>query len=280
MKVLVTGGAGFIGTNFIKLLKQNKHLVISVDNYSTGNISNHQEGVKYLNFDITNPALYDQLHDIEIVFHLAAIARIQPSFERPADYFMTNAYGTFLVAHFCTNKNIPLVYAGSSSHHSGKFKNPYTFSKDVGEEVVTLFQQHFNLQASIARFYNVYGPHQLTDGSYTTLIGRWIKRKEEGLPLIIYGDGSKRRDFTHVDDIIKALYLIYEKEVWGEVFELGREKNYSVLEVAKMFNHPYLFEDDKPGEAAITLSDISAARKKLGWEPSENLENYLESYFK
>lgn len=280
MNILVTGGAGFIGTNLIKKLKKESHNIVSVDNYSTGKKENHIENVKYIELDVSSFNEYSRLGEFDIVYHLAAIARIQPSFERPDEYFQTNCYGTLKLAHFCSNNNIPLVYAGSSSHHSGRFKNPYTFSKDIGEEIIVLFQTHYNLKASIARFYNVYGPNQLTEGNYSTVIGKWIKRKEENLPLTIFGDGSKRRDFTHVDDIVEALMLIPEKSAWGELFELGTGKNYSILEVAKMYNHPYIFESDKPGEALETLCNSKAARTRLGWIANRTLENYIEEYFK
>jgi UDP-glucose 4-epimerase len=159
MKVLVTGGAGFVGTNLIKQLLKEGHQVISVDNYHTGLKSNHQPGAQYVEFDIRNIDDYSSWGEIDIVYHLAAIARIQPSFKEPYDYFTTNANATFKIAKYCSEKNIPLVFAGSSSHWSGKFKNPYTFSKDVSEEIIQLFQKHYGLKASIARFYNVYGPH-------------------------------------------------------------------------------------------------------------------------
>ena len=134
MNVLVTGGAGFIGTNLIKELLKRGHTVTSIDDYSTGLRSNQQDGADYFNGDITKIRNYPCAPDV--VYHLAAVARIQPSFDQPERYFDVNAKATIKVAQFCCRHNIPMVYAGSSSHHSGKFKNPYTFSKDVGEEVV------------------------------------------------------------------------------------------------------------------------------------------------
>jgi UDP-glucose 4-epimerase len=136
MRALVTGGAGFVGTNLIKTLLSKNYEVVSVDNYKTGTQLNHQPGVTYTNFDIRNINDYSAWGEFDVVYHLAAVARIQPSFKDPIDYFTTNANGTLLIAQFCAKNNIPLVYAGSSSHHSGKFKNPYTFSKDIGEEII------------------------------------------------------------------------------------------------------------------------------------------------
>jgi UDP-glucose 4-epimerase len=283
MNILVTGGAGFVGTNLIKQLLKEGHKVISIDNYSTGKKENHIKGVNYyLDENICN-ILEDpprQLIDFkpDIVFHMAAIARIQPSFKKPEEYINTNFKGTYEVVKYCLKHNIPLIYAGSSSHHSGKLKNPYTFSKDMGEEIIQLYQKHFGLKSSIARFYNVYGPHQLTEGGYTTLIGNWINNINKDLPCEIYGDGSKRRDFTHINDIVDGLNRIMKQQAYGYIFELGREKNHSVLEVAEMFNIKPIHKEDKPGEALETLSDSSLAKNILAWEPKINLNDYIKKF--
>ena len=273
MRILVTGGAGFVGTNLIKQLLSDGHNVTSIDNYNTGKKENHIEGCHYIEADITEysfPIVYD------LVFHMAAIARIQPSFESPEKYIDTNFSGTYNIVRYCTKNNIPLTYAGSSSHHSGKFKNPYTFSKDLGEDIIKLYQEHFGLKSSVARFYNVYGPYQLTEGGYTTLIGRWLNNIQNDIQCVIYGDGEKRRDFTHVDDIVDGLIRIMKQEAYGHVFEFGREQNHSVNEVAKMLNITPEYEDNKPGEAQNTLSDSSLAKDILAWTPKINLQDYLK----
>lgn len=278
MNILVTGGAGFVGTNLIKRLKQDNHNVVSIDNYKTGFKENHQDNVMYIEGDIRNIKDFESYGRFDVVYHLAAIARIQPSFKEPVDYFETNVNGTLNIVDYCRKFNIPMVYAGSSSHHSGKFKNPYTFSKDIGEEIIKLYQETFNLKSSIARFYNVYGPHHLKDGGYCTLIGRWERLIENNQLLTIYGDGTKKRDFTHVDDIVEALIKIYDKDKWGFVFELGRGKNYSINEIADMFNHDKIYLENKLGEADITLCDYSLAKEHLGWEPKLNIEDYIKNY--
>jgi len=280
MQILITGGAGFIGTNLIKQLSPH-HSIVSIDDYSTGKEENHVDGVKYINGDIYDlmdhvATLSTPYYQPDVVFHLAAKARIQPSFKTPKDYIKTNFNGTYNVVQFCANREIPLIYAGSSSVHSGKFTNPYTFSKDLGEEIIQLYQKHFGLKASIARFYNVYGPNQLTEGGYTTLIGKWINNIQKGTPCEIYGDGSKRRDFTHVDDIVDALTKIMYSKPYNKIFELGRGKNYSILDVAKMFSINPTFKKDKPGEASETLANISLAEDRLGWYPKINLEDYIK----
>lgn len=278
MNILVTGGAGFVGTNLIKHLLKEGHQVVSIDNYSTGYKTNHIDGAQYVEFDIRNIKDYSAWGKFDMVYHLAALARIQPSFKNPIEVFEVNSNGTLLIAKYCVDNNIPLVYAGSSSHHSGKFKNPYTFSKDIGEEIIQLFQQHYGLKASITRFYNVYGPHHLKEGAYCTAIGKWETAYENKKPLTIYGDGTKRRDFTHVEDIINALYLIFEKQAWGHIFELGRGKNYSIKEIVDMFQTDIVYEDNKPGEAQVTLCTDTLAKEILGWEAKLNIEDYIKNY--
>lgn len=272
--ILVTGGCGFVGSNLVKKLVEQKYNVISIDNYHTGLKSNHIEGCKYIDHDITNKLTNLNLSSISIVFHLAASARIQKSFQNPRIYFDNNVVGTMNIVEYCCSQNIPLIYAGSSSQHSGKLSNPYTFTKGVGEDIIQLYNKHFNLKYSIARFYNVYGPGESTDDN-ATLIGKWkscFKKK----PFVIYGDGSKRRDFTHVEDIVDGLIRIMHKNAFGYIFELGRGKNYSVMEVLEMFEQKeFSFEPNKKGEIESTLCDYYLAKNILDWEPKYNLEDYI-----
>ena len=280
MRILVTGGAGFIGTNLIKRLLKDNHTVVSIDNYYTGLKQNHQNGATYIEEDISNIKNYSKFGEFDLVYHLAAIARIQPSFNLPLEYFKANATATFNLCMFCSKNNIPLQFAGSSSHHSGKFKNPYTFSKDVSEEIVKLCRIHYGLKSTITRFYNVYGPYHLKEGGHCTVIGKWEKCIESKLPLTIYGDGTKRRDFTHIDDIVEALILIQSKNAWGYIFELGRGINYSIKEVAEMFNYPHItYESNKPGEAEVTLCKSTLAKEILDWVPQKNLTDYIVNLY-
>ena len=275
MNILVTGGAGFIGTNLIKRLIQLNHNVTSIDNYSTGLKSNHQKGCNYVDADITEIENLDKFKP-DLVYHLAAIARIQPSFEFPKDYFKVNANGTLNLVNWCAKNNIPFIYAGSSSTHSGKFKNPYTFSKDIGEEIIKLYQEHFSLNASITRFYNVYGPYQLLEGGYRTLIGIWLDAYRNNKDFIIYGDGEQKRDFTHVEDIVSALVLIMEKSAYNYVFELGLGSSLRVNEVLAMFGKTAKFQPERKGEARNTLNTDKLANTLLGWDPKLKLIDYLK----
>jgi len=167
MNIMVTGGAGFVGTNLIKRLLKDGHNVVSLDNYSTGTEDNHQEGCKYVDADIRDVIDFDYfMEDVDVVYHLAALARIQPSFKNPANTLEVGILGTMNILEWIKEKeNKPrIVFAGSSSVHSGMMKNPYTFSKSVADDLCLLYKKHFGVDVSICRFYNVYGPHQLTEG--------------------------------------------------------------------------------------------------------------------
>lgn len=278
---LVTGGAGFIGTNLIQYLLNKNMNVISVDDYSTGSRLNHiqNENVVYLNHNIADDITWIYNEDIDIIFHLAAKARIQPSFDIPIEYFKVNSTGTMNVCGLALKYNIPVIYAGSSSHHGGKFKNPYTFSKDIGEDILELYKINYGLQYSVARFYNVYGEHELIDSEYATLIGKCKYSIINNLPITIYGDGTKRRDFTHVKYIVDGLYRIYDKKSYGNVFEFGTGNNYSINEVVSMFKYNNIeYESDRKGEVINTLCDDTNAVELLGWNVNDDLESYIGNF--
>ena len=300
MKILVTGGAGFIGTNLIKRLLKDGHEVISVDNYSTGKKENHQEGCRYYENDLssdhilgiyvdhdTYPSWRDD--DYEVIFHLAAVARIQPSFEHPTRTFHSNVTATLNILELARGKGCPVVFAGSSSSNGDKFANPYTLSKSQGEQLVELYNKVYDLPTTTCRFYNVYGEHQLTEGKYCTLIGIFETLYKEGRPLTITGDGEQRRDFTHVDDIVDGLIKCGEAhlDVWGngdvngQLFELGRGKNYSVNEIAASFgeNYPTKYIDEKPGEMRETLCKDTKAKDVLDWNPKKDVIDFIKENY-
>ena len=207
MKCLVTGGAGFVGTNLIKRLLKDGHEVVSVDNYTTGKKEYERPGCTYYDFDLSSEHLLglyvDQTtyptwrdDDYDLIFHLAARARIQPSLENPYRTFQSNVIGTENILEYARVKDIPVVYAGSSSVHGDVYANPYTFTKWQGEELCKLYTKVFGLPTVICRFYNVYGEHQLTDGDYCCVLGIFEGQYKDGRPLTITGDGEQRRDFT------------------------------------------------------------------------------------
>ena len=276
MNIMVTGGAGFVGTNLIKRLLKDGHNVVSLDNYSTGTEDNHQEGCKYVDADIRDVIDFDYfMEDVDVVYHLAALARIQPSFKNPANTLEVGILGTINILEWAREIDCKVIFAGSSSVHSGKLKNPYTFSKVVADDLCLLYKKHFDLDASICRFYNVYGPHQLTEGEYCTVVGIFERQYENGEPLTITGDGFQRRDFTHIDDIVNGLILTMDSIFSPDIIELGRGNNYSINELASMFKTEIEYIDERPGEARETLCDISNAHREIGYEPEVDLEDYI-----
>jgi len=279
MNILVTGGAGFIGTNLIKeLVKDGLHNVVSIDNYSTGKEENEQEGCVYHNVDIRDAVDFDFfMEEPDIIYHLAALPRIQPSFEFPALTMEIGMLGTMNILEWARSKECKVIYAGSSSVHSGHYSNPYTFSKVMGDELCMAYKEMFKVNTKICRFYNVYGPHQLTEGEYCTVIGVFENQYKEGVELTITGDGFQRRDFTHVDDIVEGLILTSESEDFDlDIVELGRGHNHSINELAEMFGCGFTYIPKRPGEAEVTLCDISVAKRDIGYEPRINLKDYIE----
>ena len=252
--------------------------MVSLDNYSTGTEDNHQEGCEYHNVDIRDAFDFDFfMEKPDVIYHLAALPRIQPSFEYPALTMEIGMLGTMNILEWAREKKCKVIYAGSSSVHSGHYENPYTFSKVMGDELCMAYKHMFSVDSKICRFYNVYGPHQLTEGEYCTVIGIFEKQYEEGVELTITGDGEQRRDFTHVDDIVDGLILTSESEDFDLDFvELGRGENHSINELAKMFGSGYTYIPARPGEARVTLCDTSIAKKSIGYEPKVNLKDYIK----
>jgi len=279
MNIMVTGGAGFVGTNLIKRLLKDGHKVVSLDNYSTGKKENEQKGCTYYDCDIRDVVDFGYfMEKPDVIYHLAAIARIQPSFKNPAPTLEVGILGTMNILEWVRElENKPrMVFAGSSSVHSGKMKNPYTLSKVVADDLCLLYKKHFEVDVSICRFYNVYGPHQLTEGEYCTVVGIFERQYKNQEPLTITGDGFQRRDFTHIDDIVNGLILTSENETCWDEIELGRGNNYSINELADMFNTEIKYIDARPGEARETLCNTLIAKRLIGYEPKVNIEDYIE----
>ena len=290
MRALVTGGVGFVGTNLIKRLLKDGHDVVSVDNYSTGFKHNEQEGCKYMVGDVrTN--FWDlsqtdecevtcdcEIEDVDVVFHMAALARIQPSIKDPKPALNVNVNGTLNVLEYARKHNIQVIYAGSSSKHHGIFNSPYAWSKHGGEELCKLYSEVYDLNTTICRFYNVYGEHHIRTGSYATVLGIFEDQYLNRTPLTITGDGEQRRDFTHIDDIVEGLVSCVGKDYKAEEFELGTGVNYSINEIAEMFKYESKYIPARPGEYDITLCDYSKANKELGYEPKGNLKKYIKQW--
>ena len=280
MRMLVTGGAGFVGANLIKRLLKDGHEVVSVDNYSTGKRENHQEGCQYHDFDLSYGFKYKVFDDeYDVIFHMAALARIQPSIKNPHKTIFNNFVSSLNVFEYARKNNTKVVYAGSSTFHHGLYSSPYAWSKFSGEELCKLYSSVYDLSTAICRFYNVYGPHQLEEGDYSTVIGIFEKQYREGKPLTITANGKQRRDFTYIDDIVDGLVKCSEHNFKAEFFELGRGVNYSINEIANMFGEDYPREyiPARKGEYDVTLADYSKAKLKLGWEPKGEINSYIKS---
>lgn len=288
MNILVTGGAGFVGTNLIKRLLRDGHEVTSVDNYSTSNKDTHQDGCRYYENDLSSDHIlgiyvdhstYPSWRDDEfdVIFHLAALARIQPSFEEPVETFKSNVVSTVNILELARKKNIPVIYAGSSTAHGDHSSNPYSFTKRQGELLCEMYNNVYNLPTVVTRFYNVYGDYQLLDGAYTAVIGIFLRQYSEGKALTITGDGEQRRDFTHVDDIVDGLVKSFENiEISsGKIFEFGSGVNYSINEIASFFKTKTKYIPKRPGEMDTTLCESVEARKLIGFNPKKDIKDYL-----
>ena len=288
MNCLVTGGAGFVGTNLIKRLLNEGHNVVSLDNLSTGKKENYVDGCVYHEIDLCDVRDYSKyINDCGTIFHVAALARIQTSLTDPHHHIKNNFESTLNVLDWSREQGgIPIIYAGSSSKHHGLFGSPYAWVKHSGEELCKLYSEVYDVPTSIMRFYNVYGPHHLKDGPYCTVIGVFEDQYEAGKSLTITGNGEQRRDFTHVYDIVDGLYKCMEAmhgatdmRYAGEEFELGRGVNHSINELANLFgDYPTEYIPARKGEYDVTLCTDTKAHEVLGWNPTLNLEDYIRDF--
>jgi UDP-glucose 4-epimerase len=262
-----------------KLIEQD-HEVYVLDNFSTGCTENINPKVcavwDMCAEDVTDAGGYHPKYDV--IYHMAALARIQPSFVYPTPTSSANVNGTYKMLEFARQSGSKFIYPGSSSFYHDVYANPYTFTKWVGEEYCKLYSHVYGVSTVIARFFNVYGPRQIDDGAYATVIGIFERQKRTGQPLTVTGDGTKRRDFTHVYDIVNGLISLSEKSWKGEIFNFGTGKNYSIKEVADMFEAEITYLPNRPGEAQTTLADISKSREIIGYEPQYDLESYIKSF--
>jgi UDP-glucose 4-epimerase len=296
MKILVAGGAGFVGTNLIKRLLKDGHEVSSVDNYSTGFKENHQDGCVYYDRDLSKSnwsLLWDecqcevscdcQIESVDLIFNVAALARIQPSLSDPVKAISNNFNSALHVLEWARKTNTPVIFSGSSTLHHGLWGSPYAWSKYGGEQLCELYNKVYNLPTAICRFYNVYGEHQLEEGAYATVIGIFQKQFREGNPLTITSDGEQRRDFTYIDDIVDGLVrcgigLLDNDLISGQAYELGRGLNFSINEIADMFgkDYPREYIPARKGEYPFTLADYTKAKEELGYSPIKSIKDYIE----
>lgn len=288
MKILVTGGAGFIGTNLIKRLISEGHEVWSIDNYDSGTKDNHVEGAIYHTQDIQrenfwNGSILSWLTQMEfdICFHLAALSRIQPSFQDPLGTYKVNTEATGYIAEWARKNNVKVVYAGSSSRWHDPYQSPYACYKHMGEEILKLYKKVYGCKFETARFYNVYGPGEIVDGDWAAVLGIWRRQVRDGEKITIVGDGEQRRDFTHVSDIVDGLYRIaMSDEQHEDAWELGTGVNFSINELYAMFKEQFGVEceyiPEQAGNYRKTLQENKDANERLGWCPTDQLRHYVK----
>jgi len=234
---LVTGGAGFVGSHLCERLLKKGYIVYSLDNYFTGKEKNHIKGVNYIKGSTENiESLIDFIPDY--VYHLGEYSRVEQSFEDIEIVYKFNKVGTFKVLEFVRKTGAKLIYAGSSTKFGdgglGRSQSPYAWTKASNTELVINYGNWFNIPYAITYFYNVYGPREIDEGKYATLIALFKKKMQKNEPLTIVSPGTQKRNFTHIDDIVDGLVLVGE-EGYGDEFGIGSDESYSVLDVARMF---------------------------------------------
>ncbi|MEN6553999.1 MAG: NAD-dependent epimerase/dehydratase family protein [Methanobacterium sp.] len=294
MKSLVTGGAGFIGSHIVDKLINLGHEVIVIDNESAeSNEKFHwNQNAKNYKLDICNYEKTRELYtDVDYVFHLAAEARIQPAIKNPLLAVKTNVLGTATVLQCSREAGVDKVIYSSSSSGYGHNEipnnenqiddclNPYSVSKISGEKLCSMYTKLFGLKTVIFRYFNVYGERQPLKGQYAPVVGIFLRQRAEGNPLTIVGDGEQRRDFTHVSDAVNANILAATINVgdqyYGQLYNVGPGKNYSINEIANTISNNQINIEPRIGEARETLADNSKIKSVFGWEAKINLMDWI-----
>jgi UDP-glucose 4-epimerase len=284
--IVVTGGAGFIGSNLIKyLLKKTNLKIISIDNYSTGKIKNHidHKNIMYINGENINISkiLKKTKKKIKVIFHFGEFSRIFQSFIKTKECLNSNINNSFEVINFASENKIQIIYSATSSAlgNNGKDQNqsPYAWTKTKNIELIKNYSEWFNLKYELVFFYNVYGPKQITDGPMSALIGFFESQYKKKVPLTVVKPGSQRRDFTHVDDIVHGCYLAWTKGKQNE-YMLCTNKSYSVLEIAKMFGSKFKFLKSRPGDRFGSIKSNNNAKKILGFTAKKDIKYYIKDF--
>jgi len=284
--IIVTGGAGFIGSNLIRfLLKRTNFNIISIDNYTTGSIKNHviNKNVKYINGqnkDISR-ILRNYKKKIKIIYHFGEFSRIYQSFLHTKDCVNSNIYNSFEVINFAKDNNIKIIYSATSSNlgNDGKDQNssPYAWTKTKNIELIKNYGDWFGLRYEILYFYNVYGPGQIKNGKMSALIAIFEKQYKNKKPLTIVKPGTQLRDFTHIDDIIEGCYKAVIKNKNKE-YMLSSGKKFSILQIAKMFNTKYKYISKRPGDRKDSIVLNNNAKKILGFKSKNTLKDYIKNF--
>lgn len=275
--ILVTGGAGFIGSHLCERLVRDGHRVISLDNYFTGSRDNHVEGVEYREGHTKDVAELVP-EDVDLIYHLGEYSRVEKSFEDVEYVYDLNKVGTFAVLEYTRQKGAKIVYAGSSTKFGdgglGRDQSPYAWTKATNTELVRNYGDWFGIPYAITYFYNVYGPGERA-GAFGTVIEIFRQNRLHGRPLTVVAPGTQTRNFTHVDDIVAGLVLVGDQGS-GDDFGLGSEESYSILDVARLFGGKILMLPERAGNRKDSGVQTEKARA-LGWKPEQALESYIRS---
>ena len=276
MKILVTGGAGFIGSHLCEKLADDGNRVISLDNYSTGSEKNHIDEVVYIKGETSN---IDKLITFspDIIYHLGEYSRVEQSFDDIEKVWSSNKDGIFAVLQFCRKTKAKLIYAGSSTKFGdgglGRSQSPYAWTKSSNTELVENYGNWFGIKYAITYFYNVYGGREISTGKYATLIALFKEKYKNREPLTVVSPGTQLRNFTHIEDIISGLVLVGKKGR-GDNYGIGCSQSFSILDIAKMFGSEIEFLPERKGNR-MSASVVCDKTKSLGWEESYSIENYI-----
>lgn len=290
MKILITGGAGFIGSHLVDLCVEKSDQVLVLDNLETGNLANIKssfEKIEFIEADISNlNNILPHFEEVDVVVHLAALADIVPSITNPNRYFEVNVNGTKNVMECCRLKKVKkLIYAASSSCYGLanqyptpesapiKPEYPYAFTKYLGEQIVLHWGSIYNIEVTSLRFFNVYGVRSRTKGAYGAVFGVFLAQKLAGEPLTIVGDGTQTRDFTYVTDVASAIFKAANTSTPRNIYNIGSGATVSINEIAKLLNHNVTHIPRRPGEPDSTFADITKFTSDTDWLPTVKIKD-------
>lgn len=295
-KVLVTGGAGFIGSHLVDALIEKGHQVLVVDNLSTGKRDYINKKAEFFEIDLRDfEKIRPVFENMDYVLHLAALPRIPLSIAKPRESNEVNVGGILNALLASKEAKVKkFIYSSSSSVYGRQEElpmkedmtpqplNPYALQKYVGELYCKIFSEIYGLPTVSLRYFNVYGPRQPEEGAYVPVIGVFLKQRSRGEPLTVTGDGNQTRDFTYISDVVMANILAMESDKVGrgEVINIGAGENHSINEIAKLIGDKIIYIPLPPGEMRHTLADISLAKKLLNWQPKIKLEEGIRILFK
>ena len=281
-KILVTGGAGFIGSNLCeKLAEDPNNIVYSLDNYSTGSRDNHISNVTSIEGETADIAKLINFNP-DIIYHLGEYSRVEQSFEDIEKVWRSNKDGIFAVLQFCRKTGAKLIYAGSSTKFGdgglGRSQSPYAWTKASNTELVANYGTWFNVPFAIVYFYNVYGKREIASGKYATLIALFKEKILRGEPLTVVSPGTQKRNFTHIDDIINGLVLVGENG-YGDEFGIGSPDAYTILEITQKFGGEVIMLPERKGNR-MTADVVTAKTEALGWKATKSINDYIREEIK